>query len=57
MDPKTVNFIFMIVGVILALTGGQTLNLIGYMTYISTIIGIVLIIVALYGLKQGRVFY
>ena len=50
------NFILVIIGIILALTGGVAFILAGYTVYLSAIIGVVLIIIALYGLKKGRVF-
>lgn len=57
MDSKTMNFILVLIGVILLLTGGQSVYLVGYVVYYSMIIGVVLILLALYGLKHGRGFF
>ena len=56
MDAKIVNAILVVVGIILAATGiPQIMSQAGIFDYISTIAGILLVIVGLYGFKAGKV--
>jgi len=56
MDSKIVNAIIVVVGIILAVTGiPQIMSQPGIFDYISTIAGIILVIVGLYGFKAGKV--
>jgi len=57
MDPKIVNGVLIIIGIILVITGiPQIMSQAGIFDYISTIAGVLLVIVGLYGFKAGKVF-
>jgi uncharacterized membrane protein len=56
MDQKITNAILVIVGIILVLTGiPQIMNQPGIFDYISSIVGVLLVIIGLYGFKAGKV--
>jgi uncharacterized membrane protein len=57
MDPKIINAILLIVGFILLITGiMQVMAAPGIWNYVSTIIGLLLIIISIIGFWKGKVF-
>ncbi|MCU0631564.1 MAG: hypothetical protein MUC66_01140 [Methanolinea sp.] len=56
MDPKIINILLLVVGFFLFITGFmQVMAAPGIMDYLSTIMGILLIVVAILGFRKGKV--